>query len=473
MKTELRSQADVANWLAAGLCMRRVIGEDDDTAVAGAIIACASELSAMPPPGVIADVATLLAGVRPQTDPASVADEALRGAMRAYDDDVLGRLVTTARFDDVLAAFAHLPAIKKPVAVALVVGALCERSGFKGLSVSPASLRRALARPRDERETAGRAELRGGTMAPRLAEAYTQLARGARQSRNLVDDREVFQIDHLETLANYSRRLAADHIAAAGEALQRTLPRRLPANAEKRGAQDTKLQDDNTYPAGGFTAITPGGSSSNIENLVSSELVYMEDGEIVDLFTLRYIEGELLFYTRDDSVFRRHKHVITIALGADLDDARVKDPDVPWQRLVLALGMLVAAIRWLTDQLGHEALEIRLSFPPKLLVQERELVSLLLEGEITSGIVSIIEETTPDSVLHAHDVKNAISDLVVVSMGPVPELPKRTRALHLCLGAPAPYVVELAPRQGVIPDAGPDTWLEWGEVTEDLLRWLV
>src|SRR5213592_4589228 len=98
MKAELRSQADVASWLAAGLCLRRVISEDDDTAVAGAIIACASELPALPPPGVIADIAILLGGTRPQTDPLAIADEALRGALRAYDDDVLGRLVTTARF---------------------------------------------------------------------------------------------------------------------------------------------------------------------------------------------------------------------------------------------------------------------------------------------------------------------------------------------------------------------------------------
>ncbi len=473
MKAELRSQADVANWLAAGLCLRRVFTEDDDTAVAGAIIACASELPAMPPPGVIADVAILLGGSRPQTDPPAALDDALRGALRAYDDDVLGRLVTTARFDDVLAAFAHLAPVKRPVAVALVVGALCERAGFKGMSVSPASLRRALARPRDERDTAGKAELRAGHAAQRLAEQYMQLARGARQSRNLVDDREVFQIDHLEVLANYSRRLAADHIAAAAEALAGTLPRRLPANAEKRGARDTQLADDNTYPAGGFSAITPGGSSANIENLVSSELVYMEDGETVDLFTLRYVEGELLFYTRDDSVFRRHKHVITIALGADLDDARVKDPDVPWQRLVLAFGMMVAAIRWLTEQLGHEALQIRLSFPPKMLVQERELVSLLLQGEVTSGTVTIVEESIGEAIMYAHEVTNAISDLVIVSMGPTPELPKRTRALHLCLGAAAPTVVELAPRHGATPEPAPDTWLEWGEVTEDLLRWLV
>jgi hypothetical protein len=33
--------------------------------------------------------------------------------------------------------------------------------------------------------------------------------------------------------------------------------------------------------------------------------------------------------------------------------------------------------------------------------------------------------------------------------------------------------VELSPRKGVTPEVDPDTWLEWGEVTEDLLRWLV
>lgn len=476
MHAELRSQADVASWLAAGLCLRRVAGDDDDTAIAGAILACASELPAMPPPGVIADIAVLLGGARPTVDAPVAGDDALRGALRAYDDDVLGRLVTTARFDDVLAAFAHLPAARRAHAVALVVGALCERAGFKGIQVSPASLRRALARSRDEREASGRAELRTATAA-RLADAYQQLARGARQSRALVDDREVFAIDHLEVLGSFARRLAADHIGAAAEALARTLPRRLPANREQRGARDTQLADDNLYPAGGFSAITPGGSSANIENLVSSELVFMDDpgpdGDIVDLFTLRYVESELLFYTRDDSVFRRHRHVITIALAADLEGARVKDPDVPWQRLVLGLGMLVAAIRWLTDQLGDQALAIRLAFPPGLLAQERELVALLLEGEILAGTVEVVEEPLAAAIARAAATTSAISDLLVVSMGSVPELPKGQRALHLALGGPAPAAYELAPRRGSTPEPGPDPWLEWREVTEDLLRWLV
>lgn len=474
MSRELRNQHEVAAWLAAGLCLRRVPSQDDDVIVAGSILACASELPALPPPAVIADVAALLSGARANTDPPTTPDEALRVALRAYDDDVIGRIVTTARFDDVLAAYAHLPEVQRPQAVALVVGALLERSSFAGLSVSPGSLRRALARPRDEREMLGRAALReGGDVVDTLADAYQRLARGARQSRNLVDDREVFAIDHLEVLGSFARRLAADHIGAAAEALSSRLPRRLPANREHRGVKDTQLADDTLYPAGGFTAITPGGSSANIENLVSSELVYMEDNEVVDLFTLRYVEGELLFYTRDDSVFRRHRHVITVALGPDLDDARVKDPDVPWQRLVLALGMLVASIRWLTEQLGHEALSIRVAFPPKLLAEERELLALLLEGEIQQGIVTLVEESWDVAVEGAAATTRAISDLVVVSLGPTPPLPKGQRALHLSLGASAPMVYELAPRRGATPEPNPDVWSEWSETTEDLLRWLV
>jgi len=31
----------------------------------------------------------------------------------------------------------------------------------------------------------------------------------------------------------------------------------------------------------------------------------------------------------------------------------------------------------------------------------------------------------------------------------------------------------LASTRAATPEAAPDTWLEWGEVTEDLLRWLV
>ena len=469
---ELRTQEEVASWLAAGLALRRVVTDDDDQLIASAIAACANELSSLPPPGMIADVAVLLGGARMAlSTPVQSGDADLRAAVRAYDDDVLARLVTNARFDDVLAAYAHLAPGDRATATALVVGAICERAGFTGAAVSPAALRRALARPRQERDAAGRAELVGGTSAQRLAEAYDRLARSARQARSLVDEHEVFALDHLDVLRDLGGRMTAEHIAAAATALAARLPRRLPAKRQHRGARETLLADESLYPAGGFTSITPGGSNASIENLVSSELVYMEDGPEPDVFTLRYVEGELLYYTRDDSVFRRQRQVIGIALCGDLEAARVKDRDLPWQRLILCFGLLVAAVRWLTGQLGDQALTIRIAFPPHRLVEERAIVALLMHGEIQRGIV-ILEETPWQDLVAATAAvaSTAVSDVIVMSTGSAPEFPTGLRALHLCLARAAPTATPV----GMLPaQPSPDAWSEWCEVTEDLLRWLV
>ena len=494
--TELRSQADVTSWLAAGMLLRRVEGDADDAFLAQTIAACANELAAMPPAAVIVDIALLLGGGRQVTGAPPTGDETLRTAIRAYDDDVLARLVQTARFDDVLAAYAHAAPADRPQAIALVVGAISVAQRLRGRAgvagrVAPPRRSPAL---REERDAAGRAALEPHTastsgswslelleadedapaLSQKLADAYQRLARGARQCRALVDDREVFTVDHLAVLRDLGGRMTADHVHSAAEALGRTLPRRLPPHRAQRGVRDTQFADDSLYPAGGFTAITPGGSNASIENLVTSELVYMEDGPGPDVFTLRYVEGELLYYTRDDSVFRRHRHVIGIALCADLDDARVKDRGLPWQRLVLALGMLVATIRWLTEQLGDQALAIHLAFPPTLLGEERQILSLLLEGEISRGTVIIEEQKVADLLEVATKASSsAISDVVVVSLGPTPDLPKGLRAMHLNLAGAAPSLTELAPRRATPAELGPDSWAEWCDGAEDLLRWLV
>lgn len=101
------------------------------------------------------------------------------------------------------------------------------------------------------------------------------------------------------------------------------------------------------------------------------------------------------------------------------------------------------------------------------------MIGLLLEGEIQQGIVALVEETWETAVKSAAATTRAISDLVVVSLGPTPALPKGQRTFHVDLGASAPVAYELAPRRGPTPDPNPDVWSEWSEATEDLLRWLV
>ncbi len=188
---------------------------------------------------------------------------------------------------------------------------------------------------------------------------------------------------------------------------------------------------------------------------------------MTDVFTVRYVEGELLYYTRDDSVFRRHRRVIGIALAADLDDARVKDRDMPWQRLILALGLLVAAIRWLTEQLGDHALVIRVGFPPKL-AEERAIFALLLEGEVQRGLVIVDEASIEAAIAEtATHTNTAVTDVVTVSLADAPAVPKGLRALHVNLAGRAPVLGSAE------PDVTNDSWNEWCDAAEDLLRWLV
>src|SRR5207237_5449276 len=127
----------------------------------------------------------------------------------------------------------------------------------------------------------------------------------------------------------------------------------------------------------------------------------------------------------------------------------------------LAFGMLLATIRWLTEQLGDQALTIHVAFPPTLLAEERQILSLLLGGEIARGTVVIAEQSVKDVIEVATKASSsAISDVVVVSLGPTPELPKGLRALHLDLSGPAPALAELAPRRAPLPELGPDSWRE-------------
>ncbi|HET9622273.1 MAG TPA: hypothetical protein VFP84_12960, partial [Kofleriaceae bacterium] len=314
-----------------------------------------------------------------------------------------------------------------------------------------------------------------------LADAYHRLARGARQRRALIDDRDVRAVDHLGVLRDLGGRMTAAHLAAAAAAFAQRLPRRLAARRALRGAHASQLADDAHYPAGGFTAITPGGATTgNLANLVSSELVYMEDDDPVDAFALRFVEGELLHYTRDDSVLRRHRHVIAIALGAELAAARVKDRALPWQRLIVVLGLVIACVRWLVEQLAgprdDQALTVRLAFPPAGLGDERPIVALLLGAEIARGVVVIVDEPWPATVAAIEAAAGAaIADLVVITHGDGPAMPRGVRGLRLEVAGPAPRVEAITVTDPTVARGGDpdgDPWHQWGNAAEDLLRWL-
>jgi len=206
----------------------------------------------------------------------------------------------------------------------------------------------------------------------------------------------------------------------------------------------------------------------------------MEEDRDLDLFDVRYVEGELLYYTRDESIHVRRRREITVALLPDLARARFKDPGVPWQRLVLALGAILCTVRRLAQALTEEALLVQIVFVRDAaglsqLAAERGLTELFLNEWRERGVVRVAEAASLEEVADsaAHAAARAQTDLVVVSAGAPPALAAdpRVRVGTFHLGSQAPVVSW----QGRAPPRDPprSAWDAWTEATLELLEELV
>src|SRR5205807_9017417 len=139
----------------------------------------------------------------------------------------------------------------------------------------------------------------------------------------------------------------------AAETLEAALPRQRVRPLARRMEVPTRILDEDTYPVGGFTSISTRGSP---ESLLHSQLAYMETDERPDLFDVKFLRDELLYYARDENQFLRRRRSFVFALFPDLLHTRVKDPTLPYQRGVLLLALIVVVIRRLSDWLSTDAL---------------------------------------------------------------------------------------------------------------------
>jgi hypothetical protein len=221
----------------------------------------------------------------------------------------------------------------------------------------------------------------------------------------------------------------------------------------------------------------------SLENLVTSELVYMEDEPTLDLFDVRYVEGELLYYTRDESVAVRRRRVVTFALLPELADARVKDAGVRWQRAVMALGLVLCLVRRLSVWLTAEDLRFRVvflqddkgQFP---LEAERGLCELLLREWLERGTAEVL--TAPDlaSLLAeaTTSTKRARVDVLLVDAArqashDALEADARIGLHVLDLSAPSPRVRLLGSKAGMEGLESP--WEAWTGAALELARALL
>jgi hypothetical protein len=188
-------------------------------------------------------------------------------------------------------------------------------------------------------------------------------------------------------------------ITSAAE-LAKGVPLRPVRPLIRRQEVATNIVDEDTYPIGGFSSISNRGS---IESLLHSQLAFMEEpDDRPDMFDIKFLRDELLYYSRDENQFLRHRRCFVFALFPDLAAGRVKDPQLPWQRIILLLGLLRVAVERLTDWLSEEALRFEFVFlksavKQSSLADERELLDLLFREQIANQTVRLLEcETWED-----------------------------------------------------------------------------
>lgn len=443
---ELRDRGQARAWVAAGLANIRVgdAGVEQLAGEAAAIATVLTERGSLPPVGVVVDIGRLLAGGSPRSDDTSHAALSLRATLRGYRDQLLARLEASVELEPLVDACAALASDElRQRAVALVIVRLLRRLGFgAGVAIAPGLLREMALAPVDELDepvTAAELEL--------IAGAYGELVTGTRRVGRLLEPADTFLVERIEALGDLAQRLAIAEIGEVEDAIARRLPRRIVGRRRDRDrAVMARMTEEEMYPTGGFSAISTSGS---LENLVSSELIYMDTDRDasagVDLFDLRWAESELLYYTRDDSLFFRGRRKIVFAVLADCTRARVKDVGASHQRLIAALGLLVMLVDRLESWLDATALEIQWLFVSEPdgaapLLDEQALSEILLGPWSERGVAAVeMVPRLPAEVEATAATETAA--LVITAAAAPPALESLIEADvsgALCIGEPRP-----------------------------------
>jgi hypothetical protein len=321
----------------------------------------------------------------------------MRSALRRFDDGVLARLASDGRLLGVSDALAALPRPNRPWATALVIAQMLTRARAELVAAEP-SPGRTLRRPPSELAFDPHAHVTD------IAASLDALTSALRRTRDPLTAADLAVATHALELRGLGERMALGQLADAIDALDRTLPRRLRRLRPRSGSTPTRVDDESAYPIGGFSSMSTRGT---MENLVTSELAIMEpDGSALreelgfDLFDLRWAQGELLSYVRDEAVATRERHAIVVRLDASLEDSRVKDPSAPWQRIVRTLAVVCVALRRWCELLGEGELHLHLVVPDAL-GPERDLLRITLRELLDRGVLAM--HTKGEHELLAHE----------------------------------------------------------------------
>lgn len=346
----------------------------------------------LPPVGFVGDLGHILCGSendwrprRRSTDPVGLP----AGVARAYEDLVLGHCVIDESLARAGAVIRRLDQRQLGRGIAFVIQQFRDRSPFGGVLLSPGVIKSVLELADADLIQRGWESMRGGGMMPLITDLYAGLIAAIRRRGDVLARADVFELERGTALAELSQRLAlrqllaltAQFVSGLAEAPRpRSVPREVPSH----------IRDEDVYPVGGFASISNRGS---IESLLHSQLAFMESDadERPDLFDVKFLRDELLYYSRDENQYWRRRQRFTFIFTPDLVRTRFKDPELPAQRVICLLAWVCASVQTLTRWLSDDSLQFELYFPiigdEKPLAHEQALIELLFHDQIHHGQV--------------------------------------------------------------------------------------
>lgn len=390
---EIRDLDSARRFVIQGVVLQRVTAVNSTSIQAALQWALEISSSGHPlmPVGFVGDLGQILSSVESgvRSASASHASAGLPGGLvRAYEDFVLGGLYADASIERAGHIVRRLKGRDRNRAVAFVAEQFRERAEIGGVLFSPAVIKSLAEASPDDVLRGGWESLQRLGLMPLLATMYGELVVGSRRISGALASEDLFELEHETALADLSQRVALRQIIATAARFESSVHRLAAVQASPREVP-TNIIDEDTYPVGGFASLSTRGS---VESLLHSQLAYMEPAgsQRPDLFDVKYLRDELLYFSRDENQFFRQRRSFVFVLSADLGMARFKDPELPVQRIILTLAFLCAAVRRLSEWLSSDALHFSILTPAgDELAQESELLRMIFREAIGNGTVSV------------------------------------------------------------------------------------
>ena len=429
---------------------------------------------ALPPAGFVADVGHLAFGEEfaPEDAPAPSQTPIHppffpSRLVRQYEDLVLGKLYSDRSFDRGVDGLRRYPDRRdRAKGLAFLLKAMGERAGYRGVHFSPAVVRdlerqqaadilKKAAQSLADHGPIWLEDLEDETLQDAgenpltlLEFLYLDLIRSFRNTGEVLGVEDVFELEHGTAIAGFSQRIALRQVLRSSGELAKGVPHQPVRPLNRRQQVATQILDEDTYPVGGFASISNRGS---IESLLHSQLAFMEPAERPDMFDIKFLRDELLYYSRDENQFLRRRRTFVFVLMPSLAEATETDGGHSHQRKILLLALLRVAVETLSDWLSEESLLFEFVFQnpgPKAaaknssLAEERELLQMLFREPIAAGSVRITEVDSWPAVLALCEerARRSLCNAVVLSKEPVRRSVEHALLTEVRLDSPVPRI---------------------------------